>query len=170
MLFYLHDPQQVGDYLAKGQDWSRETRKEAQANPSPAAIRLQALRKEIDALPEEDRHAARQQIMAREKAKRSGELRQSKGENRQSMLQKEKLMKTIELIAEVDARHQLQATLPNNVLPGKVRVIVLTPEPDEDGSGRAWMAGVSHEWASELLDPREDIYSLEDGEPIHAAR
>ena len=79
-------------------------------------------------------------------------------------------MKAIELIAEVDVRHNLQIALPSSVLPGRVRVIVLAPEPDEDEAGEAWMNGVSHEWAEEMLDTRQDIYTLEDGEPAHAAR
>ena len=79
-------------------------------------------------------------------------------------------MKAIELVAEVDERHCLHISLPSNIVPGKVRVIVLTAESDEDESGAAWMTGISHEWADELLDSRQDIYTLEDGEPIHAAR
>ena len=51
-----------------------------------------------------------------------------------------------------------------------MRVIVLTPEQDEDEAGGPWMSGISQEWAEELLDLRQDIYTLEDGEPIHAAR
>lgn len=51
-----------------------------------------------------------------------------------------------------------------------MRVIVLSPDPDEDEAGGAWMTGVSHEWAEELRDSREDIYTLDDGEPVHATR
>ena len=79
-------------------------------------------------------------------------------------------MKAIERLAEVDAQHRLQVFLPESVLPGQVRLIVLTPEPEEDEAGRAWMKGIAHEWAEELADTREDIYTLEDGEPIHATR
>lgn len=43
------------------------------------------------------------------------------------------------------------------VLPGKVRVIVLTGEFEEDEAGEAWMNGISHEWADELRDSRQDI-------------
>jgi hypothetical protein len=49
-----------------------------------------------------------------------------------------------------------------------VRIIVLIPETDEaDG---AWMQGIAHEWAAALQDPREDLYTLEDGQPVDAAR
>lgn len=65
-------------------------------------------------------------------------------------------MRAIELIAEVDAHHGLQIALPSSVPPGKVRVIVLTPDTEEDDA-----------WKAELLDSCEDIYTLEDGEPSH---
>lgn len=45
-----------------------------------------------------------------------------------------------------------------------MHIIVLIPEADEaDG---AWMQGITREWAAELGDPREDIYTLEDGKPL----
>ncbi len=37
-------------------------------------------------------------------------------------------------------------------------------------SDAAWAAFVAHEWHEELADPREDIYTLEDGEPIDTVR
>ena len=48
-----------------------------------------------------------------------------------------------------------------------MRVIVLLPEEDE--AGMAWALGVSAEWSEELNDSRQDIYTLNDGEPLHAA-
>lgn len=79
-------------------------------------------------------------------------------------------MKAIEFVAEVDDRHCLQIALPASVPSGKLRVIVLIPEPEEAEAGEAWMNGVSNEWAEELLDSRQDIYSLADGEPVPAAQ
>ena len=78
------------------------------------------------------------------------------------------MMKALELIGEVDERHRLQAQVPEVLLPGPVRIIVLIPEEDEMGVG--WMQGIAHEWAAELSDPREDIYTLEDGKPVDAPR
>ena len=49
-----------------------------------------------------------------------------------------------------------------------MRIIVLIPEEDEVGT--AWMQGIAREWAAEVSDPREDIYTLEDGKPVDAAR
>jgi hypothetical protein len=49
-----------------------------------------------------------------------------------------------------------------------VRVIVLISEEDEGGA--AWAGGVSSEWSAELNDPAQDIYTLNDGQPIDAPR
>ena len=84
-------------------------------------------------------------------------------------------MKALEFAAEVDAHHRLQLVVPD-VLPGPVRVLVLLPEteqeaPEQKGEAdAAWMRAVAQEWREELADPHEDIYTLEDGEPIHAPR
>ena len=78
------------------------------------------------------------------------------------------MMKAVELIGEVDEQHRLQAQVPEALPPGPVRIIVLIPEEDE--AGVAWMQGIGREWAAELSDPREDIYTLEDGDPVSAAR
>ena len=40
----------------------------------------------------------------------------------------------------------------------------------EEEAGQSWMAGSSREWETDWLDPREDLYSLEDGEPVHVVR
>lgn len=77
-------------------------------------------------------------------------------------------MKAIEVIGQVDEKHRLQAEVPETIPPGPVRIIVLLPEEDE--AGAAWMQGIAREWAAELSDPREDIYTLEDGTPVDAAR
>jgi hypothetical protein len=78
------------------------------------------------------------------------------------------MLKALELMGEIDDKHQLQAQIPEALPPGPVRIIVLIPETDEaDG---AWMQGIAHEWAAALQDPREDLYTLEDGQPVDAAR
>ena len=38
-------------------------------------------------------------------------------------------------------------------------------EPEVD-AGDAWMAGVASEWADDLADTRQDVYTLADGEPV----
>ncbi len=79
-------------------------------------------------------------------------------------------MRAIELIADVDSSRRLTVSVPASILPGKVRVIVLTPEQDEDETGRAWAKGLAHEWSEELSDVQQDIYTLDDGQSVHAAR
>jgi hypothetical protein len=77
-------------------------------------------------------------------------------------------MKAIELIGDIDAQHRLQAQVPEELPAGPVRLIVLLPE--EDDGGVAWAHGISKEWADELQDPRQEIYTLEDGQPVNAPR
>lgn len=76
-------------------------------------------------------------------------------------------MRAVELIGKVDERHRLQVQVPETLPPGPVRIIVLIPEEDE--AGLAWMQGIAREWAAELSDPQEDIYTLEDGKPVDEA-
>jgi hypothetical protein len=77
-------------------------------------------------------------------------------------------VKAIELLGEIDDQHRLHATVPENFPAGSVRVIVLTPEEDE--AGLAWAAGLSSEWSAELSDSKQDIYTLDDGQPVNAPR
>jgi len=77
-------------------------------------------------------------------------------------------MKTIELQGDIDDHHRLHAQVPEGFPVGLVRVIVLAPEEDE--AGAAWTQGVSSEWSEDLADPKQDIYTLEDGEPVDASR
>ncbi len=56
--------------------------------------------------------------------------------------------------------------MPGSVPPGPVTVWIAASPVDEDDAGRAWMAGVSDQWADELNDVREDLYTLDDGEPL----
>ena len=72
------------------------------------------------------------------------------------------------MIGDIDEQHRLQVSVPAEVPPGPVRLIVLLP--DEDGAGVAWAGGIATEWAEELRDPRQDIYTLDDGQPVDATR
>jgi len=78
------------------------------------------------------------------------------------------LMKAIEFRGEIDDQHRLLAQVPRSFPTGSVRVIVLISEEDEAGS--AWDARVSSEWSAELSDPEQDIYNLNDGQPVDASR
>jgi len=77
-------------------------------------------------------------------------------------------MKAIELIGDIDDQHRLCAQVPDELSAGPVRVIVLLP--DEDEAGIAWLHGVANECADELSDARQDIYTLDDGQPVNAAK
>ena len=78
-------------------------------------------------------------------------------------------MTTIKLVANIDENHRLSAEVPSHIASGPIEVLVLVPSPEEDETGHEWMSGVAREWESELSDPREDLYSLTDGEPVDAS-
>ena len=78
------------------------------------------------------------------------------------------IMKAVEIQGEIDDQHRLHAEVPQSLPAGAVRVIVLIAEEDEGGTD--WATGVSSEWSAELSDPGQDIYSLNDGQPIDAPR
>ncbi len=82
-------------------------------------------------------------------------------------------MRAIETTARVDDSRSLRldADLPSDA-PGLVRVIVLIPDPNllvaaDEPTEQEWlrllMAGGAFD---DLADPREDIYTIEDGEPF----
>jgi hypothetical protein len=77
-------------------------------------------------------------------------------------------MKAIEIVGDIDEQHRLQVRVPEGLPVGPVRLIILFPEEDE--AGAAWAKGVAQEWATELGDTRQDIYTLEDGQPVNASR
>jgi hypothetical protein len=78
-------------------------------------------------------------------------------------------MKTVELVGRVDENHLLTVEVPAEVRPGPVRITVAWPE-DEDPDDASWSAAVAARWEADWSDPREDIYSLDDGKPEHEAR
>jgi len=77
-------------------------------------------------------------------------------------------MNAIELIGDVDDDHRLHAEVPKEVPAGQVRLIVLLPGEDE--AGGMWARGIAADWSAELQDVREDIYTLDDGQPVNAPR
>jgi hypothetical protein len=74
-------------------------------------------------------------------------------------------MDSIAIHGYVDDQHRLSALVPESVPPGPVTVWVAA-NAREDDAGDAWMAGISHHWADELADTRQDIYTLDDGEGV----
>lgn len=74
-------------------------------------------------------------------------------------------MKTVRVTGSVDENHQLSAVVPSDIPPGPVTVLIV-PQSQEDEAGDAWGDAIAREWADELNDPRQDIYTLADGEEL----
>lgn len=76
-------------------------------------------------------------------------------------------MRAIELIGHVDDSHQLHLEMPPDVRPGPVKVTVELPDEFDDELSNAWGRAIGQAWAADWNDPGEDIYTLEDGEPVN---
>ena len=76
-------------------------------------------------------------------------------------------MKTIKVIGHVDSDHRLVAQVPPSVAPGPIEIDVVLPDEDAEGE---WVRGIAREWGAELSDPREDIYTLADGNSVDEGR
>ena len=76
--------------------------------------------------------------------------------------------KAIELVGDIDEQHRLRAQVPEELPAGPVRLIVLLP--DEDDAGSVWANGIAKEWSDELSDPKQESYTLDDGQPVNAPR
>ena len=79
-------------------------------------------------------------------------------------------MTTMKVYGQVDQLHRLSAVVPDSIGPGRIEILLITPARDEDETGVAWADGVAREWHEELSVPREDNYTLADGEPIDESR
>ena len=76
-------------------------------------------------------------------------------------------MNIVRLSGTID-ENRLSAQVPTSIRSGSVTVLVLPVS--EDDKARVWTAGIGHEWADELSDPDQDIYTLSDGEPVRESR
>ncbi|MGO9113948.1 MAG: hypothetical protein ACLP9L_32430 [Thermoguttaceae bacterium] len=76
-------------------------------------------------------------------------------------------MSMIKVIGNVDEDRRLSAQVPASFPPGPVTVLVI-PEEDVDEAD-AWAVGIAREWADELGDSEQDIYTLADGEASETA-
>ncbi len=74
-------------------------------------------------------------------------------------------MNIVRLSGTVDENHQLSAQVPASIGSGPVTVLVF-PVSLEDEEAHVWTAGIAQEWADDLSDPDQDIYTLSDGEPV----
>ena len=73
-------------------------------------------------------------------------------------------MNSIIIQGKIGDQHRLSAVVPESIPPGPVTVWLSTTREDE--AGVAWMAGITHQWADELADVQQDIYTLADGEAV----
>jgi len=85
------------------------------------------------------------------------------------------MTKTIELFGDVDEHHRLTAQVPEAVPAGRIKLalIISADIPDaneEDDAGHHWFSALSREWADELADERQDIYTMADGESVDETR
>jgi uncharacterized protein (DUF433 family) len=67
ILYYLHNKEQVSRYVADWLEYCHRSAKERTLNPHPATLRLLKIKAELDAYPPEERDAALQRILARER-------------------------------------------------------------------------------------------------------
>jgi hypothetical protein len=74
-------------------------------------------------------------------------------------------MNIVKLSGKVDENRRLSVQVPASIRPGPVTVLVL-PEMHEDDEAQAWTAAIAQDWADELSDPAQDIYTMTDGEPV----
>lgn len=77
-------------------------------------------------------------------------------------------MDAVRVTGKVDENHQLWAQVPATVTPGPVTVLIV-PVSQEDEAGDMWTMGIAQQWADELGDPAQDIYTMADGEPVREA-
>jgi len=78
-------------------------------------------------------------------------------------------MSVLKLTGTVDIHGVLSALVPDSIPPGPVTVLIVGA-PEEDISADDWTAGLAREWADDLADQKQDIYTLGDGEPIGDSR
>jgi hypothetical protein len=73
-------------------------------------------------------------------------------------------MNSISIHGQVDNQHRLSAVVPESVPPAPVTIWLTAAQEDE--AGAAWMAGIGQQWANDLADPWQDIYTVADGEAV----
>jgi hypothetical protein len=78
-------------------------------------------------------------------------------------------MAELRVIGRVDEHHRLTADVPDSVAAGPVELVIVSPNAQEDDAGTGWATGIAVEWADELADSRQDIYSMMDGEAVDDA-
>jgi hypothetical protein len=78
-------------------------------------------------------------------------------------------MDSIEVQGYIDGEHLLTASVPGSIPSGPVTVVIKPNPPVTDETEGEWIAGIAREWAEDLADQRQDIYTLADEEAIDPA-
>ncbi|MDB5247780.1 MAG: hypothetical protein JWQ40_2174 [Segetibacter sp.] len=77
-------------------------------------------------------------------------------------------MQAVEAFGHIDSNGSLQINTPLPLKEGDVKVIIMYAENGEMTEEQLWMRSISNNPAFDFLkDPEEDIYSLNDGKPLH---
>ena len=77
-------------------------------------------------------------------------------------------MKAIEINSRTDKFGHLKIDYKLNKSDRKVRVLILFEDEKSEYEEKLWMNSISKNPAFDFLnDPKEDIYSLNDGEPLN---
>jgi hypothetical protein len=78
-------------------------------------------------------------------------------------------MDSVEVQGFIDGQHHLTASVPGFIPPGPVTIVIMASSPALEEADEVWIAGIAREWAEDLGDERQDIYTLSDGEAIDPA-
>ena len=77
-------------------------------------------------------------------------------------------MKAIEINSRTDKKGHLKINYPLRKADTNVRVLILFEEDKEEDEEKHWLEAVSKNPAFEFLyDKEEDVYSVNDGEPLY---
>lgn len=77
-------------------------------------------------------------------------------------------MTTTIVTGHIDEQHRLIVEVPHSLPPGPVTVSIQSGQTDahSPATDLDWQSAIATEWSNFVNDPREDLYSLSDGEPI----
>lgn len=77
-------------------------------------------------------------------------------------------MQAVEALGHINSIGSLQINTTLPLKEGKVKVIIMYAENDEAMEEQLWLRSVSNNPAFDFLKvPQEDIYSFNDGKPLH---
>lgn len=78
------------------------------------------------------------------------------------------MMQAVEAYGHIDNKGSLQINTPLPLKEGDVRVIIMYAENESITEEELWLRSISNNPAFNFLkDQDEDIYSLNDGKPLH---